>query len=104
MGTSVRSFTQHLNRVYAWYTFGFLVLIAAVAWLEQAGLGKRWIGLIFLLATVLVYAVIGMVCRTTDAEEYYVAGRRVPLDGQHHHADDDQAEHRDREPLPHHQQ
>jgi cation/acetate symporter len=31
-----------------------------------------------LLATVGLYAGIGIMCRTTDAAEYYVAGRRVP--------------------------
>ncbi|MBE2262111.1 MAG: cation acetate symporter [Burkholderiaceae bacterium] len=42
------------------------------------GLPRRWIGFIFLLATILLYAGIGIMSRTTDAEEYYVAGRRVP--------------------------
>ncbi|MBX3623198.1 MAG: cation acetate symporter [Rhizobacter sp.] len=42
------------------------------------GLSRRWIGVIFLLATVLLYAGIGVISRTTDANEYYVAGRRVP--------------------------
>jgi len=73
-----RSFTQQLNRVYAWYTFGLLLFIGALAGLEELGLSKRGIGLIFLLATVVLYACIGMLCRTTDAEEYFVAGRRVP--------------------------
>lgn len=73
-----RTFTQQLNRVYAWYTLGLLVFIGALAGFEEMGLGKRWIGLIFLLATVVLYAGIGMLCRTTDADEYFVAGRRVP--------------------------
>ena len=77
-GSSLSSFTARLNRVYAWYTLAFLAFIAGVAGLEQMGLGKRGVGLIFLLATVLVYAVIGMLCRTADADAYYVAGRRVP--------------------------
>jgi len=42
------------------------------------GLPRNWIGLIFLLATVGLYAGIGIMSRTTDAAEYYVAGRRVP--------------------------
>ena len=42
------------------------------------GLPRRWIGLIFLLATVVLYAGIGVMSRTSDAAEYYVAGRRVP--------------------------
>ena len=35
-------------------------------------------GIIFLLATVALYAGIGIMSRTNDAAEYYVAGRRVP--------------------------
>ena len=42
------------------------------------GLPQTWIGFIFLLATVGLYAGIGIMSRTTDAAEYYVAGRRVP--------------------------
>ena len=39
---------------------------------------RNWIGYIFLLATVGLYAGIGIMSRTSDAAEYYVAGRRVP--------------------------
>jgi cation/acetate symporter len=49
-----------------------------LAILEQMGLPRQWIGFIFLLATVALYAGIGIMSRTTDAAEYYVAGRRVP--------------------------
>ena len=42
------------------------------------GLNRDWIGFIFLLATIGLYAGIGIMSRTTDAAEYYVAGRRVP--------------------------
>ena len=52
------------------------MLVLAV--LEQMGLPKSWIGFIFLLATIGLYAGIGIMSRTTDAAEYYVAGRRVP--------------------------
>ena len=61
-----RTFTQQLNRVYAGYAVGLLAFIGALAVLEQMGLAKRWIGLIFVLATVVLYAGIGMLCRTTD--------------------------------------
>ncbi|UUX94063.1 sodium:solute symporter family protein [Aquabacterium sp. J223] len=73
-----RAFKKQLNKVYAWYTGGFLIFLVVLAVLEQAGLPRSWIGLIFLLATVLLYAGIGVMSRTTDASEYYVAGRRVP--------------------------
>ena len=72
------AFKQGLNKVYTWYTGGFLVFVVLLAILEQMGLSRQWIGFIFLLATIGLYAGIGIMSRTTDAAEYYVAGRRVP--------------------------
>ncbi len=76
--SSQKSFKSQLNKVYTWYTGGFLVFIVVLAILEQMGLPRNWIGYIFLFATVALYAGIGIMSRTTDASEYYVAGRRVP--------------------------
>ena len=73
-----RAFKQQLNKVYGWYTGGFIAFILVLAVLEHMGLPRNWIGLIFLFATVGLYAGIGIMSRTTDAAEYYVAGRRVP--------------------------
>ncbi len=73
-----KAFKQGLNKVYTWYTGGFLVFVVVLAVLEQMGLSRQWIGFIFLLATIGLYAGIGIMSRTTDAAEYYVAGRRVP--------------------------
>ncbi|WP_425261178.1 sodium:solute symporter family protein [Rubrivivax sp. RP6-9] len=73
-----RAFKAQLNKVYGWYTGGFIVFIVVLAILEQMGLPRNWMGFIFLLATVALYAGIGIMSRTTDAAEYYVAGRRVP--------------------------
>jgi cation/acetate symporter len=75
---SEAQFKTALNHVYKWYAGGFLVFVLTLAMLEQFGLSRQWIGLIFLLATIGLYAGIGIMCRTTDAAEYYVAGRRVP--------------------------
>ncbi|MDR7149347.1 cation/acetate symporter [Hydrogenophaga palleronii] len=77
-GDSNRAFKQQLNKVYKWYTGGFFVFVIVLAILEQMGLSREWIGFIFLLATIGLYAGIGIMSRTTDAAEYYVAGRRVP--------------------------
>ena len=71
-------FKKQLNKVYSWYTGGFLAFVVLLAAAEQMGLPRNWIGFIFLLATVGLYAAIGVMSRTTDADEYYVAGRRVP--------------------------
>ncbi len=73
-----RTFKRQLDRVYAWYTGGFFVFVLLLAGLEQLGVPRTWIGFAFLLSTILLYAVIGIMSRTTDATEYYVAGRRVP--------------------------
>jgi cation/acetate symporter len=75
---SNKAFKKQLNKVYGFYTGGFFAFIIVLAILEQMGLPRTWIGLIFLLATVALYAGIGIMSRTTDAAEYYVAGRRVP--------------------------
>ena len=71
-------FLKKLHRSYALYTLGVLMFIVTLGLLEGMGLRKVYIGTVFLLVTVAVYAVIGIFCRTTDANEYYVAGRRVP--------------------------
>ena len=75
---SAAAFKKGLNKVYSWYTGGFLTFIILLAIAEQMGLSRQWIGMSFLAATVLLYAGIGFITRTTDADEYYVAGRRVP--------------------------
>jgi len=73
-----KAFKAQLNKVYGWYTGGFFSFIVVLAILEQMGLPRPWIGFIFLVATVMLYAGIGIMSRTNDAAEYYVAGRRVP--------------------------
>jgi cation/acetate symporter len=75
---STATFKSQLNKVYGWYTGGFLAFVIVLAILEQMGLPRNYIGFIFLLATVALYAGIGVMSRTSDASEYYVAGRRVP--------------------------
>ena len=50
----------------------------ALAIAEQIGMSRQWIGYWFLFATIALYAMIGIMSRTVDAAEYYVAGRRVP--------------------------
>ena len=76
--TTNAAFKKSLNKVYTWYTGGFIAFVIVLAIAEQMGLTRAWIGYIFLGATVLLYAGIGVMSRTNDAAEYYVAGRRVP--------------------------
>jgi len=72
------AFKKGLNKVYTWYTGGFIAFVIVLAIAEQMGLSRGAIGIVFLLATVALYAGIGIMSRTNDAAEYYVAGRRVP--------------------------
>ncbi len=72
------AFKKQLNKVYFFYTGGFFTFVILLAIMEQMGLKREWIGFIFLIATIGLYAGIGIMSRTTDATEYYVAGRRVP--------------------------
>jgi len=53
-------------------------LLGVMGWAEHEGLSRNLIGPIFLFSTVMIYALIGVAGRTSDAEEYYVAGRRIP--------------------------
>ena len=77
-GQSNAAFKKQLNKVYGFYTLGFLAFIVLVGIAEQMGMGRAMVGYVFLGATVLLYAGIGVMSRTNDAAEYYVAGRRVP--------------------------
>lgn len=77
-GGEGRSYMARLNRIVALYIAGLLGFVALMAWAEQRGLSRQWIGPIFLFLTVMAYAAIGVYGRTTDADEYYVAGRRIP--------------------------
>ncbi len=71
-------FYRTLKRSYSFYTGGFIAFIIVLAIAEQMGLPRNWIGYLFLAATIGLYAGIGIMSRTVDVAEYYVAGRRVP--------------------------
>jgi cation/acetate symporter len=75
---SQKAFFQQLKKYYGFYTIGFIGFLLALAVAEQMGMSRRWIGYWFLFATIALYAGIGIMSRTVDAAEYYVAGRRVP--------------------------
>jgi cation/acetate symporter len=76
--TGEGGFLSNLGRVYGIYTGGFLLFIILVAILEQMGVPNRVLGYLFVGFTILIYAFIGIVSRTTQVSEYYVAGRKVP--------------------------
>ena len=73
-----RSFSSRLSQYYAVYTIGFILFLIALTILEKEGFPRLWIGYLFMFTTIVVYAAIGVLSRTSDVSEYYVAGRRVP--------------------------
>jgi len=75
---SHKAFNQSLKKYYGFYTGGFISFVILLAIAEQMGMSRRWIGYWFLFATIGLYAGIGIMSRTAEVAEYYVAGRRVP--------------------------
>jgi cation/acetate symporter len=71
-------YERRVRRVLGSFIASFIVFLLLLAWAEHQGLSRFWLGPIFIFSTVMMYAVIGIRSRTTDPEEYYVAGRRIP--------------------------
>ena len=73
-----RGFLDNLGKIYAIYTGGFFGFVIVLGILEQLGVPNRYIGYGFVFLTIAVYAAIGILSRTSEVGEYYVAGRSVP--------------------------
>lgn len=67
-----------LNGRFLQLLAGLAVVLVVLAVAERMGLSRPWVAGIFLSLTLVLYSVIGVYGRTSDAAEYYVAGRRVP--------------------------
>jgi len=72
------SFKSQLTKYYSFYAGGFIGFVVLLGIAEQMGMSRQWIGYWFLFATIGLYAGIGVMSRTSEVSEYYVAGRRVP--------------------------
>jgi len=71
-------FVNNLGKIYGGYAGGFIGFVIILAILEQMGVSNTIIGYLFVFLTIGVYAYIGILSRTMDISEYYVAGRVVP--------------------------
>jgi cation/acetate symporter len=76
--TGPGAYFRKLARYYLWFAGCFGLFLVALAMLENEGMPRLWIGYLFMFATIVLYATIGVICRTSNVSEYYVAGRRVP--------------------------
>ena len=72
------TFHQNLHKIYGIYAGGFLGFVAIMAILDSLGASENIISYGFVGFTILIYALIGVISRTTVVSEYYVAGRSVP--------------------------
>jgi cation/acetate symporter len=72
------AYRWRLHRNVILYVVLLLSLLGVMGWAETQGLSRSLIGPIFLFSTVMIYALIGVSGRTSHADEYYVAGRRIP--------------------------
>lgn len=73
-----KSFLDNLGKIYGIYTGSFIGFVLVLAVLEQLGVPNSVIGYLFVILTIGVYAMIGILSRTAKVSEYYVAGRKVP--------------------------
>src|SRR3989337_635688 len=68
-----------LGKIFGLYTLSFLAVTILIGIAEQVfGLPPRWIGWIFMGLSLGIYIVIGIITRTSNPDQYYVAGRGVP--------------------------
>lgn len=72
------SFLQNLGKIYAIYTGSFAGFVIFLGILEFFGVPDKILGYLFIFMTIGVYALIGILSRTAEVTEYYVAGRSVP--------------------------
>ena len=68
-----------LRKIFTLYTVCFLSVTLLIGIAEKAfGLSNMWIGYLFMGLSLGIYILIGIITRTSNADQYYVAGRNVP--------------------------
>ena len=72
------SFIDNLGRIYLAYTGVFILFVVGLGIGEKLGMSNKMIGYMFMFCTIGIYALIGVMSRTSKVSEYYVAGRQVP--------------------------
>ncbi len=71
-------FVDNLGKIYGVYVGGFAAFVLLMALFSMAGVPDRVIMWCYIAATIGIYAFIGIMSRTAQVSEYYVAGRAVP--------------------------
>ena len=64
-----------LDKIFGLYTIGFLAVTVLIGIGEWLGLfSNQWIGWIFMALSLAIYVFIGILTRTSNPDQYYVAG------------------------------
>jgi cation/acetate symporter len=68
-----------LGKIFGLYTIAFLGITVLIGIGERLGLfSNQMIGWLFMALSLAIYVVIGVLTRTSNPDQYYVAGRNVP--------------------------
>ncbi|MFP3920605.1 MAG: sodium:solute symporter family transporter [Dichotomicrobium sp.] len=67
-----------LGASFGIFASAYVSLVLTLLILEQLGLAAFWVNQLMILGPALFYLVIGMMVRTTNLEDFFVAGERVP--------------------------
>lgn len=73
-----RRVSPRLATNYAIFTSAFLALVALLTILEQLGIANLWLSHLMLGGPLVLYVLIGLICRTVRGDEFFTAGRQVP--------------------------
>ncbi|HNP87642.1 MAG TPA: VC_2705 family sodium/solute symporter [Kouleothrix sp.] len=74
-----RAATRRLGVIYILFTVGFILFALIIGALEQRfDLPANISGWALMIIMIMMYAVIGVANRTSNLDEYFVAGRRIP--------------------------
>ena len=60
------AYKRRLHRILAFYILALIAFLLLMAWAEQSGLSRRWLGPIFLFSTVMMYGGIGIYGRINN--------------------------------------
>ena len=78
LNTSYPSVNHRLGASFGIFTSAFASLVLMLVILEQLGLEREWISELIIGLPVLFYAGIGLMVRTSNIEEFFISGQRVP--------------------------
>lgn len=78
LNTTYPAANPRLGTSFGIFTSAFASLVLMLVILEQLGLEREWISELIIGLPVLFYAGIGLMVRTSNVEEFFISGQRVP--------------------------